>query len=91
MSFSFNVREPSKAAAKVKVAEELAKVVAGQPFHEKDQALIQATADAYIDLLGDDDTKDIYVSVNGSGYVIDDSIQQIGVNVLADLSPKLKQ
>lgn len=66
MSYSFNVRAATKVEAKNNVATELAKVVANQPTHAHDQAQAQAAADAFIDLLPDDDAKDVSVSVNGS-------------------------
>lgn len=37
-----------------------------QSCHQRDQAQAQAAADAFIDLLVDDDTKDVVVSMNGS-------------------------
>lgn len=66
MSYSFSVRAATKAEAKSKVAEELAKVVQAQPIHAADQAQAQAAADAFIDLISDDETKDLQVSVYGS-------------------------
>lgn len=66
MSYSFNIRAATKAAAKALVASKLAEVVANQPSHQHDQAQANAAASAFIDCLGDDDTRDISVSVNGS-------------------------
>jgi hypothetical protein len=66
MSFSFNVTAKDKAAAKEAVRAEFEKVLQYQPDHEYDKALVFATADAYIDLIVDDDTMDVTVSVNGS-------------------------
>ncbi len=65
MSYSFSVRAATKAEAKSKVAEELAKVVQAQPIHSVDQAPAQAAADAFVDLLPDDETKDLLVTMNG--------------------------
>lgn len=65
MSYSFNVRGANKAAAKEAVAMKFAEVVAGQLVHEKDQAAVLSNAGAAIDLLADDDTKDVSVSCNG--------------------------
>ena len=65
MSYSFNVKAANKAAAKEAVAAKFAEVVAAQLVHEKDQAAVLANAGAVIDLLADDDTKDVSVSCNG--------------------------
>lgn len=66
MSYSFQVVAADKQAAKEKVAEQLAKVVEGQPVHAADRAQAQAAADAFIDLLPTDPARDIRVDVHGS-------------------------
>ena len=66
MSYSFIVRAASKAEVKALVASKLAEVVATQPSHQHDQAQANAAASAFVDCLGDDDTRDIAVNVNGS-------------------------
>jgi len=66
MSYSFNVRGANKAEAKAAVAAKFAEIVQQQPIHARDAAAVQANADNAIDLLNDDDTRDISVSVNGS-------------------------
>lgn len=84
MSFSFSIRAASKAAAKAAVAVELDKVVASQVVHERDRAQAQASADAYIDVLDDDDTKDVAIYVSGSlsGVWTESSLTSIhGANV----------
>ncbi len=67
MSYSFNQKSPNKEAAKADVAANFANVVASQPTHQKDSAAVLANANAVIDLLADDDSKDIAVTC--SGYV----------------------
>lgn len=67
MSYSFNVRAANKADAIAAVEVEFDKVVAGQPVHARDRAAVLANVNAVIDLLADDDTKDI--SVTCGGYV----------------------
>ncbi|MBB2915875.1 hypothetical protein [Cupriavidus alkaliphilus] len=67
MSYSFNVRAANKDEAKTAVEVEFEKVVAGQPVHARDRAAVLANAYAAIDLLGDDDSKDIGVTC--AGYV----------------------
>lgn len=66
MSYSFNVRAASKALAKEAVAVELEKVVANQPSHRVDHVQALAAASAFIDVLANDDARDVSVSVNGS-------------------------
>lgn len=66
MSYSFSVKAATKAEAKDAVAEYFDKqVVASQPVHARDRTAVLANAGAVIDLLADDETKDIYVSCNG--------------------------
>ena len=66
MSYSFGFRAATKAEAKQKVAAELDKVVTQQSVHAKDRDQAQAAANAFIDVLDDDDSKDVSVSMNGS-------------------------
>lgn len=66
MSYSFNVKAADKAAAKEAVAAKFDEmVVAQQPIHARDRAAVLANANTVIDLLADDDTKDVSVSCNG--------------------------
>jgi len=66
MSYSFGVKAANKADAKAKIVIEFDKVVAQQGVHTKDRDQAQAAANAFVDLLDDDDTKDINVSMSGS-------------------------
>jgi len=66
MSYSFDFAVATKEAAKTRVAAELDHIVTQQPAHAKDRAAAQAAANAVIDLLNDDDTMDIRVSMHGS-------------------------
>ncbi|MES2685500.1 MAG: hypothetical protein V4706_01695 [Pseudomonadota bacterium] len=65
MSYSFTVRASDKQAAKTAIAAKLEEVVATQACHHRDKAQAQAAADAFVDLLSDDDGKDIVVNING--------------------------
>jgi diadenosine tetraphosphatase ApaH/serine/threonine PP2A family protein phosphatase len=68
MSYSFSVKAASKAGAKAAVAKYFdEQVIANQPVHARDRAAVLANAGAVIDLLADDETKDIQCS--GNGYV----------------------
>lgn len=66
MSYSFGVRAASKAAAKLAVREKFDQMALQQACHERDKAQALAAADAFIDLVVEDDSKDIVVSMNGS-------------------------
>lgn len=93
MSYSFTVRAATKAEAKERVAAELEKVVASQSCHAADKAQAQAVADSFIDVLPDDDSKDVLVSMNGyvSGNWEGSTITRItsaSVNVSVGLSAK---
>jgi len=65
MSYSFSVTAADKAAAKAAVAAKFDEMVASQPIHARDRAAVLANANAVIDLLADDDTRDVRVSFNG--------------------------
>jgi len=68
MSFSFTVAAADKAAAKAAAAAKFDEaVVAYQPMHARDRAAVLANVNAVVDLLADDDTKN--VSVSCSGYL----------------------
>jgi DNA polymerase/3'-5' exonuclease PolX len=65
MSYSFSVKAANKELAKQAVAAEFEKIIGYQPVHTRDCAAVLANANAVIDLLGDDETKDVAVSCNG--------------------------
>ncbi len=94
MSYSFGIRAATKALAIAAVAAKLDEVVQSQPCHKADRASAQASAESFINVLKDDDTKDISVSVNGSvswQNLGDDERMQISsasVSVSAYLVPK---
>ena len=66
MSYSFQFTVATKAEAKARAAAEMDNVVAQQPHHAKDKAAAVAAANTFIDMLADDDSKDIQVSMHGS-------------------------
>jgi hypothetical protein len=66
MSYCIGVHAATKAEAKVALAAKFDEaVVAHQPVHASDRAAALAAGDAFIDLLEDDATKDVAVSLNG--------------------------
>lgn len=66
MSYSFQIRAANKAEAKEKVALQLAAVVQQQVSHQVDVEQARAAANAFIDLVHDDESMDVSVSMNGS-------------------------
>jgi len=88
MSYSFSVTGSTKADAIAKVAEELTKVVANQPPHAADQAEAQGAAESFINLLADDDTQDVSVSMHGSLWTTDTGILSANVNVTAAIQKR---
>jgi hypothetical protein len=66
MSYSFSVKGATKAEVKAAVRKYFdEQVVPHQPAHARDRAAAFANADTVIDLLADDESKDIAVSCNG--------------------------
>jgi hypothetical protein len=65
MSYSFRVTAANKANAVAAVQREMDAVVAAQPIHARDRDAVVATAAALCDLLPDDNSKDVTVSVAG--------------------------
>lgn len=65
MSYSFGVKASTKGDAKAAVLAKFDEIVGQQPIHARDSAAVLANAGLVIDLLADDDTKDIAVSCNG--------------------------
>lgn len=66
MSYSFSVRAATKAAAKAAVAAQFDSMVHVQPVHAADRPMAQAAAGAFVDLLHEDESKDVIVCVSGS-------------------------
>jgi hypothetical protein len=66
MSYSFKVRAADKASAKAQIEDQFKKIVDKQAVHSQDFAQASSAAGAFIDLLGDDDTRDVTAEVSGS-------------------------
>ena len=94
MSYSFQVRATNKAEAKAKIAAQMAIIVQNQPIHAKDELLANTAAGTFIDLLADDESQDVVVSMNGyvswNGMLAVDAVTvtAVGVGVNASLSSK---
>lgn len=70
MSYSINVTAPTKEAAIEAVRERFAHIVSGvtppaQPNHAHDQEAVIAATTAFVNLLPDDDTRDVRIGVGG--------------------------
>lgn len=66
MSYSFNIKAISKEVAKLAVLSKFEEVVVRQqPVHARDRAAVLSNVNAVVDLLADDNSKDVSVSVNG--------------------------
>jgi hypothetical protein len=92
MSYSFSVRAATKAEALIKIENELGNVVTAQPIHAADREQAYAAAEAFLEIVPDDDSKDFQVSVHGSvGWTGEGDAQVItaaGVGVSVHLVPK---
>jgi hypothetical protein len=92
MSYSFVVMAENKADAKANVVQQFATVVAGFPAHAKDESAVIALANAFIDLVPDDDTMNVQLHIYGSLSITgDDSLAGVGANVSAYLAAKPAQ
>lgn len=89
MSYSFTVVTDTKGQARDKVAVELAKVVVAQPMHDKDLMQAQSAADKFIDLLAEDNTKGVRMSMSGSlSWADDGKITGTSISINASLVVK---
>lgn len=86
MSYSINVRKATKDDALAALREDLDKMAAAQPIHEKDKDIALATAEAMVELLMTDGTHDVLVSVNGYlGWATNNDIITADVHATASL------
>lgn len=65
MSYSFSIRAATKAAAILAVAAAFDQANAQQPCHKLDREQALGAATSFINLLPEDDTRDVAVSMNG--------------------------
>jgi hypothetical protein len=94
MSYSISVRAATKAEAKAALAAKFDEtVVATQPVHACDRAAALAAGDAFIDLLEDDASKDVAISLNGwvsysGGGTAPVALHSASVTASASLAPR---
>ena len=85
MSYSFNVEAVTKDEAKAAIIAKFDEMMVGQPNHSHDREAAINNANAAIDLLIDDPSKRISVSMNGSiGWRLpgdDEKKEFIGVGI----------
>lgn len=65
MSYSESFKASNKGGAIEVMKQKVDHIVAQQPIHAHDRDAIVSNSMAAINLLGDDDTKDVFVSFNG--------------------------
>nr|WP_316642893.1 hypothetical protein [uncultured Roseateles sp.] len=65
MSYSLSIRGASKVLAMALVAAELEKAAALSIAHQVDKEQALAAADSFVNLLPDDDSKDVVVAMSG--------------------------
>lgn len=85
MSYSFNIKADTKEHAVDMVRARMRQVSEQQPVHNKDDLHVVATAKTFIDMLQDDDARDVQVSVNGSISTTEGGAQSIAVSLSAHL------
>lgn len=88
MSFSFGVKAATKADAVAQATAKMDEVVVAQPKHADDAVLVKTTVEAYTNLLGDDETMDIQLSVSGSLGWSETQTTNANISVSASLVAK---
>lgn len=88
MSYSFRVCEASKALALEKIEEELGKIVQAQPVHCGDQGTVLAAAKGLVNLLRQDDTRDVSADIFGSLWHPIAGAEQVSVNITVQLTKR---
>ena len=81
MSYSFSVTASTKHEVKAKAKTEFDSIVANQPSHEKDRVYALASILSALEILADDDTKDIRVDCHGSLSWVNDAENITGVTL----------
>ena len=88
MSYSFNVKAESKALAVAAVCATMRDIAVQQPAHNKDKLHVIATVKTFVDMLQDDEARDVQVSVNGSISTTEDG-EGNGVRQRADAGARV--
>lgn len=81
MSYSFTVKCADKAALKLAVTCELAKVIEAQAVHETDADQAFVTAESFINLMQNDPARDMICLVRGSIWKNKSGVQSVSVGV----------
>lgn len=89
MSYSFSVNGNSTAEAVTKAKEQFDAVVTSQPVHATDRDLVVAGIEGAAALFAEpSDAQSLFLSVYGSIYKSDAGVQQVGLNISAQLSTR---
>lgn len=88
MSYSFQVRAATLAAALAAAAEKFDVVVKQFPIHAKDKEQAMANAKAVGELLKVDDTRDVVVSMNGYISSVGEDIGSLNISASAYSTPR---
>ena len=96
MSYSFDLRRPSKDAMKIAVLDKMTEVVAQQPCHEADLQLAVDAAVGAVNLVNDAaaEGKDVFVRMSGSlmgkwaGNVVE-SIHSVNLSITVSLAERV--
>lgn len=92
MSYSFSVKGATKAEVITLANEQFDAVVVSQPAHAADMPAAKEVTAAFVNLLMDDDTCDVGLSINGSVYAVATSsrkvngLRQASINIQAGLN-----
>jgi hypothetical protein len=96
VSYSFSVKAATKAEAIDLANKEFDSVLNSQPVHAADMPAAREAVAAFTNLLIDDDTCDVGLSVNGSVYAVSTSsssvngLRQASINIQAGFNPPRK-
>lgn len=94
MSYSFNVKAASKAEAKAAAVAKVEEIVFQQGIHSRDREAIISNINLAVDLLQDDDSRDVSITANGylsfgGGSNEEAPISQVSISAGAGLVPRV--
>lgn len=81
MSYSLQASGPTKAEVLSKAKEQMAAIVAQQPFHEVDQAPVLRAVEDFLQVLEESPTQDVCVRASGSVHKVDDGVVHVNFNI----------
>lgn len=81
MSYSFFVKGATRNEVSDKIADEFEKIVEAQPIHKADRNIAESAANAALNLLAHDASKDVTANVHGSISSNDDGVRSVSFGV----------